>query len=237
MLALQVRMLNVLVLSSLSILSTITTFISPLHALPTHEGIASASPPSINHPNLRREPASAGLGGALIDGLISGISASAANALEPILGGQPPTCCDSGLKTCRLNAGKSRDGHGFQACYQTGSEEVFDFDVEAMKCIINLHYTTPYKCIGIKGSECGEHYGGGLMRGQMGWLTTKGKDKENKLSERDSRTLQAAAESMKGVKIDYKKGENSAIELVVISDTNDVLSVSIDFDGHQGKGC
>ena len=55
------------------------------------------------------------------------------------------------------------------ACYYGGDEEIYDFDVAAMDCIINLHYTQEDACIDIKGSVCGNNYGGGLMRGQMGW--------------------------------------------------------------------
>ena len=213
--------------------SIVALFVPSLNALPTNENAVIPRGFDAVVPDDRRRAA----GDDLIGALISGVVGSSSGALKDVLGVQPPTCCDDDLPSCRLNAGKSKDGHNFMACYEQGSEEIFDFDIEAMKCIINLHYLQPDKCIDIKGSVCANGYGGGLMRGQMGWWDTKGVSHQNKISAQDSRTLQAAAESMNGIKINYKKGENAAIQLNVVSDTNDVLSVEIDFDGHQGSDC
>lgn len=121
------------------------------------------------------------------------------------------------------------------ACYDEGTEEIYDFDVAAMKCIIDLHYRQADVCISIAGSVCANGYGGGLLRGQMGWWG--GNSNADLISDQDSKTFQAAADSMKGVKIDYSNPVNAAIQVVVVSDTNGLLSSTVEFDGHQGRDC
>ncbi|KAG8528284.1 uncharacterized protein KY384_007201 [Bacidia gigantensis] len=179
-----------------------------------------------------------GTGEDLFTALIMGIAAAAGKDLASVFGVKPPTCCDNVDWPCLINAGKSKDGHGFQACYGPGTDEIYDFDVEVMKCIIDLHYRQPYKCIDVKGSVCGNGAGAGsgIMKGELGWWG-KGSSKANLVSDQDSKTLQAAAETMRGVKINYAKPSNGAILLEVVSDTNDLLSLEISFTGHQGKEC
>lgn len=42
---------------------------------------------------------------------------------------------------------------------------------------------------------------------------------------------------MLGVKIDYKKGENAAIDLNIVSNVNGLLENEMMFDGHTGSDC
>lgn len=164
------------------------------------------------------------------------VRAYSPNLLAKLTGGNPdPTCCMDSHSGCLFNSGKTDEGQLWQACYYPGTEQIFDYDVAAMDCIINLHYTQEDACIDVAGSMCANGYGGGLMRGQMGWA---GKNqKADQISAQDSRTFQAAAASMANVKIDYAKGENAAISLVTVSSENGLLTNLIMFDGHKGSDC
>lgn len=176
-----------------------------------------------------------GLGAAVEDVFVAGLRGASSGALSTIFG-HAPTCCDDkdgAFPGCHLNAGKSAAGHKWMACYYPGKSKIFDFDVAAMKCIINLHYIQRDACIDIAGSVCGKGYGGGLMKGEMGFLG--GNIKADQLSAQDSATLQAAADSMLNVTIEYSKTV-IPIDLVLPSDQG-TLRLEIFFDGHQGKEC
>ena len=170
-----------------------------------------------------------------IDGII-GVSADNLQKVQGILTPAPPTCCDGegASDMCRINAGTSKTGHKWMACYAEGEQPVTKKDIDAMKCIIDLHYRQDDRCIDIKGSHCATTYGliGNLQRGQMSYLMGP-----YNISAVDSTTLQAAADSMEGIKIDYDKMTDAPIDLAVVSDTNDMLEVDIMFDGKQGDDC
>ena len=126
-------------------------------------------------------------------------------------------------------------------CYFPGTETIYDFDVGAMKCIINLHYTQRDACIDIKGSVCANGYGGGLMNGEMSWIG-KGHQKADQISADQSVTYQAAADSMKGIGISYLNGTNVGkgavdLELVDPKAGQFALSEGMYFQGHMGGDC
>ncbi|KAL9619469.1 MAG: hypothetical protein Q9160_005906 [Pyrenula sp. 1 TL-2023] len=158
---------------------------------------------------------------------------------DRVLGAQPPTCCDGDDPPypCRFNAGKTVLGNGFQSCWKKGVEEIIDADVEVMKCIINLHYLKAIKCITITEDACGADYGGGLMKGEMAGWGEKGFNPGFIINDQDSKTLQGAAESMRGHKILYQKANDVHIKLVTIDGDGQDLVTEIDFAGHQGREC
>lgn len=73
------------------------------------------------------------------------------------------------------------------------------------------------------------------MRGQVGYIG--GNQAADRVSDQDSKTLQAAADSMLGVKIDYAAGHNAAVDLNTVSDVKGLLVFEMMFDGHQGSDC
>ena len=177
-----------------------------------------------------------GAGSALGDIFTEGIVGASSGALATIFGG-PPTCCDDGygaLAGCLVNAGKDSNGNRWMACYYPGKEQIFDFDVATMKCIINLHYVQDDACIDVAGSVCGNGYGGGLMLGHMGFLG--GNIKADQISAQDSVSFQAAADSMLNVQIDYNYGPQ-AIDLVLPDSQDNILDIEIFFQGHKAKDC
>ena len=177
-----------------------------------------------------------GAGSALGDIFSAGVTGASSGALATVFG-SPPTCCDSGdgaLGGCLVNAGKDSNGNRWMACYYPGTEQIFDFDVAAMKCIINLHYVQDDACIDVAGSVCGNGYGGGLMLGHMGFLG--GNIKADQISAQDSVSFQAAADSMLNVQIDYNYGPQ-AIDLVLPDSQDDDLRIEIYFQGHKAKDC
>lgn len=175
----------------------------------------------------------------IVSGIASMFGKDIQGWLDKVFGAQPPTCCDGDVYPypCRFNVGKTKDGHGFQACYRKGDEEIIDADVDVMKCIINLHYLEAVKCITITNDACGAGYGGGLMKGEIAGIGVKGHAQSNLISDQDSKTLQAAVESMRGVKIQYDKHDNAPIKFVTISADGQSLDFEIDFAGHQGREC
>lgn len=174
-----------------------------------------------------------GFGDDLFIALVQGIAKASGKELQGLFGDTTPNCCqENPSDDCVYNAGKAKNGGGFEACYVKGDAKIEDFDVEAMKCNIDLHYRQSDKCISMAGSRC--EYGGGIMKGEMGWWTS-GHDSANQLSAEDSGTLQAAAESMRGASISYDEVSNGAIELAVVGQNG--LTVSMTFTGHQGKEC
>lgn len=157
----------------------------------------------------------------------------------------PSTCCDGDSSICSVRAGKTTAGKDFMACYGQGLATISDADVETMKCMINLHYLQPDKCIDIKGSICGKAYNGGLMRARKQDMpSSEHSDPKYQLSAEESLIIQAAAESMREANIDYTQGPAQggtrgleAILLTVVDGRNDRNSPTIDFDGHQGTDC
>ena len=117
-------------------------------------------------------------------------------------------------------------------CYSAGTIEISRNDVNAMRCIINFHHRQNSRCIDIEGSVCGRCYRGSLLRGQISYVTGP-----YNISAEWSSTLQAAAESMNGIKIDYKKISNAPIQLAIVLDANGLQMLNIQFDGHNGKDC
>ena len=171
--------------------------------------------------------------GAIFD---AGVQGASSGALATVFG-SPPTCCDSAdgaLGGCLVNAGTDSNGNKWMACYYPGTEQIFDFDVAAMDCIINLHYVQDDACIDIAGSVCGNDYGGGLMMGHMGFLG--GNIKADQISALDSVSFQAAANSMLDVQIDYNTGPQ-AIDLVLPDAQDNTLRIEIQFQGHKAKDC
>ena len=69
-----------------------------------------------------------------------------------------------------MNAGVASNGQPWQACYFAGSDNIYNFDVEVMQCLINLHAAQDDNCIDVAGSVCGSDYGGGIMKGQVTWI-------------------------------------------------------------------
>ena len=177
-----------------------------------------------------------GAGSALEDIFEASVKGASSGALATVFGG-PPTCCDSGdgaLGGCLVNGGKDSNGNRWMACYYPGTEQIFDFDVAAMKCIINLHFVQDDACIDVAGSVCGNGYGGGLMLGEMGYLG--GNIKADQISAQDSVSFQAAADSMLNAQIDYNTGPQ-AIDLVLPDSQDDALEIEIQFQGHKAKDC
>lgn len=173
----------------------------------------------------------------VFDAIVRSLAKRAGSELQKLSGLQTLTCCDGWLDSCLFNAGTTKDGHGLQSYFIPGKERIIDADVDMMKCIIDLHYRQPDKCIDIKGSHCGNGYGGGLMKGKIKWLRTKAIDPQYQISDEESRALQAAAESMRNLTIDYKTGGNLAISLVNMTYPDKPPYTRIDFTGHQGWSC
>ncbi|KAL9104391.1 MAG: hypothetical protein Q9163_000649 [Psora crenata] len=126
--------------------------------------------------------------------------------------------------SCRLNIGASAEGKNWMACYHIGELEKTVQDTAAMRCIIDQHYRQEHKCISIKNSPCEAGYEGVLTKGRY----SRGDDP---VSAQCSRTLQAAADSMAGIKTDKKA--------ITLWTTNDQWTVSQDliFDSDDGKAC
>ena len=177
-----------------------------------------------------------GAGSALEDILEASVKGASSGALATVFGA-PPTCCDSGdgaLGGCLVNAGKDSNSNRWMACYYPGTEQIFDFDVAALKCIINLHFVQDDACIDVAGRVCGNGYGGGLMLGEMGYLG--GNIKADQISAQDSVSFQAAADSMLNLQIDYNTGPQ-AIDLVLLDSQDDALAIEIQSRGHEAKNC
>ena len=214
-----------------------------------HVNFLGALPSSFNavdypEPLIAWGSAGSAITGDLVNSLVIGVSTTEAKSgLLKALGAKTPTCCDSYGDTsgCLVNAGTDKNNNHWMACYFPGSEEIFDFDVDVMKCIINLHFVQRDSCISVEGSECAKGYGGGLMAGQTSWIG-KGHAKANQLSGDQSVTYQAAAESMKGVKIDYMKGHTVGkgavdLELVDPKAGQFALTEGMYFYGHRDSEC
>ena len=216
-------------MSTIAVAATISLHTTSTLALPSAEfgALSLPEPPSISPVHTPR-----GIG----DIFAAGVRGASSGALSTIFGG-PPTCCDSGdgaLSGCHLNTGKDSNGNNWMACYYPGTAQIFDFDVAAMKCIINLHFVQDDACIDVAGSVCGKGYGGGLMLGEMGYWG--GNIKADQISAADSISFQAAAESMLDVQIDYDYG-GQAIDLVLPNSQGDVLRIEMAFQGHKAKEC
>lgn len=182
--------------------------------------------------------------GNLFNSVVIGLASTEANSgLLKAFGASSPTCCDNAPPTssCLVNAGTDQAGNHWMACYYSGTETIYDFDVDAMKCIINLHYTQDDACIDIQGILCEQGYGGGLMAGQMSWIG-KGHTKADQISAAQSVTYQAAADSMKGLQISYANGSSigkGAIDLELVDPKAGqfALTEGMYFDGHRGSDC
>ena len=170
--------------------------------------------------------------------IIQGLAKDASNELLQLFGlsDPPPNCCDDADWPCHMNAGIAKNGKAFQVCYNPGTETIYDYDVSAMKCILNLHYTQADKCISVAGSTCANGYTGGIMNGHTNLLTS-GYDSANQLTSDQSGALQAAAESMLNVGITYADPSNAAMTLITLSDDKKTVDSEIDFVGHQGIQC
>lgn len=152
-----------------------TTFspISPLVFL-LHLSIPSLAIPTrsttSNKATLEPRGGGSDVAGNLFNSAVIGLATTELNSgLLKAFGASSPTCCDSypSDSGCLVNAGTDQVGSHWMACYCPGTEIIYDIDVDAMKCIINLYYTQDDACIDISGSVCGQGYGGGLMAGQM----------------------------------------------------------------------
>ena len=177
-----------------------------------------------------------GLGAALESIFVAGVRDASSGVLSTIFG-SPPTCCDSedgALPGCHVNVGRDSNGNPWMACYYPGTDKIFDFDVAAMKCIINLHLAQHYACLDVAGSVCSNGYGGGLMLGEMG--SWGGGINADHIGAADSISFQAAADSMLGVEIDYDDGP-WAIDLVLPDSQGNTLRIEIAFQGHKAKEC
>lgn len=229
-------------LAAFAALVHITTFLPIANAFPTSfNPLIPRTPDSLSIHSPRQD---GGIVGDIIMSAIWGIADAVGKGAQlqqifgKLLGDHPTTCCTNDLPTCRFNAGKTIYGHGFYACFYEGDATITDADVDAMKCMINLHHLQGDKCIDFAGSTCANGYpGGGLMDGKMHEFFTHHLDDRNKVSAQDSQTLQAAAESMRGKKIDYAQGGDGAISVVVIDDQDGALGRWIDFAGHPGDDC
>ncbi|KAK4697909.1 hypothetical protein P7C71_g252, partial [Lecanoromycetidae sp. Uapishka_2] len=197
-----------------------------------------------NEATLESRGGGSDVAGNLFNSVVIGLATTEAQSgLLKAFGASSPTCCDSYPATsgCLFNAGTDQVGNPWMACYFPGTETIYDFDVEAMNCIINLHYTQDDACIDIAGSVCAQGYGGGLMAGQMSWIG-KGHAKADQISAAQSVTYQAAAASMKGIEISYANGSSvgkGAIDLELVDPKagDFALTEGMYFDGHMGGDC
>lgn len=94
---------------------------------------------------------------------------------------------------------------------------------------MNLHANQASVCIDVRGSPCGQGYGGGIMRGRTSWWYAA------KLNAEQLYVLDYAAHMFVGTHVSYEGGAN--IQFAAVSPINGLLEVSIDFDGHQGSDC
>lgn len=232
-------------LATFSALANVATLIPASSALPASENaLVPRGPDALNILDHRQ---ATGLSNEFLDHYIEFNSTNAnflINTTFPHFFGSKDdsggNCCD-GKPACH-GFGGFKAGKPWMACWNPGSEQIIDADVEAMKCIINLHYLQPDKCIDIRGSVCSNGYGGGLMRGQN-YYANSAHDKKSQLTAEESSTLQGAAASLSGVKINYASGPHGseasteAIILWAVNARGDGLNVEIDFNGHQGADC
>ncbi|KAI9658811.1 MAG: hypothetical protein M1831_003837 [Alyxoria varia] len=90
----------------------------------------------------------------------SGAAGGLQEYLEEKIGdGKGSKCCDSQVKgECMHVEAKDDHPHPFDLCYTEGDQEFTAKDADVAKCLTNLHYVQPDKCISVKGSSCDNGY-------------------------------------------------------------------------------
>ena len=74
------------------------------------------------------------------------------------------------------------------------------------------------------------------MRGGVAYWWSNGQDPGDQLSSDQSRAVQAGAQSMLNVGVDYTKGWSDVVDLRSVDDQGNI-NIGLQFDGHEGSDC
>lgn len=145
-------------------------------------------------------------------------------------------CCESWGPDCRV---WTQEDAEWMACAVPGDYALTQDDANAMKCLSNRHWSTPYTCIDVAPDTCG--YGGSKVGGEITsahiWNDLLGgSGKAGPISMDVDRTIQGGADAMVGTKIQIRD-HNSIV--IVKRDRNAPLSfgAGLEWFGQRGRSC